>query len=94
MNEKLDRLHDIVHTMASSVVAHDNKIEAPDRQIAALIDVAQAQGQRIKNLIQASEAQRVRLDELKEETWRAICGHGETIASVYNTLPRQLDGSG
>jgi uncharacterized protein (DUF3084 family) len=38
--EKLDRLTGIVDALAASVVAHDNQIEAHNRQIGALIETA------------------------------------------------------
>ncbi len=48
--EKLDQLREIVHTLASSVVAHDNKIEAHDRQIEGLIQAAEAQRRQIADI--------------------------------------------
>ena len=50
IDEKLDRLHDIVHTLAATVMAHDNKIEAHDRQIEGLIRAAEAQRRQISDL--------------------------------------------
>jgi hypothetical protein len=38
--EKLDRLTDVVTTLAGAVTAHDSVLEAHDRQIGALITVA------------------------------------------------------
>jgi phage shock protein A len=45
--EKLDRLINIVDSLASSVVHHDNQIEAHDRQIEALIQIAEKQSEQI-----------------------------------------------
>jgi len=38
--ERLDRLAGIVETLAGAVTAHDSVIEAHDRQIGALIELA------------------------------------------------------
>ena len=40
-DERLDRLAGIVETLAGAVTAHDSVIEAHDRQIGALITVAE-----------------------------------------------------
>ena len=40
-DEKLDRLTGIVETLAGAVTAHDSVIEAHDRQIGALITLAE-----------------------------------------------------
>lgn len=47
IEEKLDRLTNIVDSLASSVVHHDNQIEAHDRQIEALIQIAEKQSEQI-----------------------------------------------
>jgi hypothetical protein len=45
--EKLDRLTNIVDSLASNVVHHDNQIEAHDRQIEALIQIVEKQSKQI-----------------------------------------------
>jgi hypothetical protein len=39
-DERLDRLTGIVETLAGAVTAHDSVLEAHDRQIGALIELA------------------------------------------------------
>jgi hypothetical protein len=39
-DERLDRLSGIVETLAGAAIAHDSVLEAHDRQIAALIELA------------------------------------------------------
>ena len=40
-DERLDRLTGIVETLAGAVTAHDSVLEAHDRQIGALIELAE-----------------------------------------------------
>jgi chromosome segregation ATPase len=54
-DERIDRLTGIVETLAATVAAHDNSIEAHDRQIEALIAVAEKQDSRLRTLAQAIE---------------------------------------
>lgn len=46
-DEKLDRLTGIVETLAGAVAAHDSVLEAHDRQIGALITIAEKSQARI-----------------------------------------------
>jgi hypothetical protein len=48
--EKLDRLTGIVDALAASVVAHDNQIEAHNKQIGALIELATESKRRWESL--------------------------------------------
>jgi len=50
IDERMDRLTGIVETLAGSVVAMDNHIEAHDRQIAALITLAEKHDQALKEM--------------------------------------------
>ena len=75
--EKLDQLRDIVHTLASSVVAHDNKIEAHDRQIEGLIRASEAQTLQIAELTKVVDKLSVQV-AATERQWQAY----------INTLPK------
>jgi hypothetical protein len=46
IEERIERLTGIVESLAASVVAHDNQIEAHGRQIEGLIKVAEQQSAR------------------------------------------------
>lgn len=48
--ERFERIESILETLAASVVARDNQIEAHDRQIGALIDLASKHEKAIANL--------------------------------------------
>ncbi len=48
--EKIDRLTGVVESLAASVVARDKRIEAPTRQIEALIKISAENAQNWKNL--------------------------------------------
>jgi uncharacterized protein (DUF3084 family) len=50
IDQKLELLHDSVKALAGAVAAHDDKIEAHDRQIGALIEVAERTNKAIANL--------------------------------------------
>jgi hypothetical protein len=47
----------MVESLASSVVAHDNVIEAHDRQIDKLVSAVTGQNDQIQGLVRAAEAQ-------------------------------------
>ena len=49
-DERLDRLTGIVESLAASVVARDDQIEAHTRQIGALIELAAKHQKQIGNL--------------------------------------------
>jgi len=49
-DERIDRLTGIVESLAASVVAHDNQIEAHTNQIGAMIDLAARQQKQIADL--------------------------------------------
>jgi hypothetical protein len=48
--EQIERLSGIAESLAASVVAHDNRIEAHTRQIEALIKTSAEKAQNCKNL--------------------------------------------
>jgi uncharacterized protein (DUF3084 family) len=50
IDERLDRLTGIVESLAASVVARDDQIEAHTRQIGALIELAARHQKQIGNL--------------------------------------------
>jgi len=50
IDQRLDRLTSIVETLAGATVAMDNHIEAHDRQIEALISVAEKHSAQIASL--------------------------------------------
>ena len=50
IDERMERLTSIVETLAGSVVAMDNQIEAHDRQIEALITLAEKHDQALKEM--------------------------------------------
>ena len=77
IDEKLDRLHDIVHTLAATVMAHDNKIEAHDRQIEGLIRASEAQTLQIAELTKVVDKLSVQV-AATERQWQAY----------INTLPK------
>ncbi|MGA7238874.1 MAG: hypothetical protein WBY44_24540 [Bryobacteraceae bacterium] len=45
--EKLDRLFNVVDSLTSSVVHHNNPLEARDRRIEALIQIVEKQSEQI-----------------------------------------------
>jgi hypothetical protein len=83
--DEIAKLRAMLGIAAGSHVYHDDKIEAHDRQIEALIRLAQEQtaelkelGARTAELIRAGEQSRKNIDAL-ERQWQAY----------VNTLPRQ-----
>jgi outer membrane murein-binding lipoprotein Lpp len=56
VDEKIERLAGIVETLAATVASHDDKIEAHDRQIDALIAFAEQQKEEIRQLVREWQA--------------------------------------
>ena len=55
IDERLDRLTGIVETLAGAVTAHDSVLEAHDRQIGALIELADKNQAAVAKLQASSE---------------------------------------
>lgn len=66
-DERIDRLTGIVESLAASVVAHDDSIEAHDRQIDRLITVAEKQQGRIEGLLASAEKHDAQIAALAEQ---------------------------
>jgi uncharacterized protein (DUF3084 family) len=49
-DERIDRLTGVLEALAASVVARDNQIDAHDRQIGALIDLAAKHQKQLESL--------------------------------------------
>jgi chromosome segregation ATPase len=64
--EKLDRLTMLVDSLAASVVAHDDSIEAHDRQIEGLITVSETQKVSIDGLLASAKELRASVDKHDE----------------------------
>jgi transposase len=85
VEEKIERLTGIVESLAASVVAHDNQIEAHARQIGAIIDLAGTQQLRIAAHDGQIEAL-IKISEQNAQNWKNL----ERQWQAYiNTLPRQ-----
>jgi uncharacterized protein (DUF3084 family) len=61
IDQRMDRLTGIVEALAASVVARDNQIDAHDRQIDALITIAEKSEKRLAMLERQLEAYLKRL---------------------------------
>jgi len=85
IEEKLEKLTGIVDSLAASVVAHDDLIEAHDRQIGAMIDLAAKQQQQIAG----HDARIAALLELAEKHAEASANLERQWQAYINTLPRQ-----
>jgi hypothetical protein len=91
IEEKLEKLTGIVDSLAASVVAHDDLIEAHDRQIGAMIDLAATQHSNIgmlKDQIKAHDARIAALLELAEKHAEASANLERQWQAYINTLPR------
>ncbi|MGA3099328.1 MAG: hypothetical protein ABSF25_22950 [Bryobacteraceae bacterium] len=85
LEEQIQRLSGIVESLAASVVAHDNRIEAHTRQIGAIVDLAATQQRQIA----AHDAQIDALLKISEENARNWKNLERQWQAYINTLPRQ-----
>ena len=69
-DERIDRLTGIVESLAASVVAHDDSIEAHDRQIEGLITVGELHKSQLEGLIKSAEKHDEAIANL-ERQWQA-----------------------
>jgi predicted RNase H-like nuclease (RuvC/YqgF family) len=85
LEEKIERLSGVVESLAASVVAHDNQIEAHTRQIGAIIELAATQQRQIAAHDDRIEAL-IKISEENARNWKNL----ERQWQAYiNTLPRQ-----
>jgi hypothetical protein len=92
IEEQLERLAGVVSSLAASVVAHDDQIEAHDRQIGAMIDLAAKQHSEIGMLgdqAKAHDARIAALLDLAEKNAEASANLERQWQAYINTLPRQ-----
>lgn len=77
VKDHIAEIRAMLTSVGASVVFHDDKIEAHDRQIEALIQAGREQDARIAELVRAAEQTRKATENL-ERQWQAY----------INTLPR------
>ena len=83
IEEQLQRLTTAVESLASSVIAHDNQIDAHTLQIGALIDLAATQQKQIG----AHDAQIAALLDLAEKHAQSTANLEKQWQAYINTLP-------
>lgn len=84
-DERIDRLIGIVESLAASVVAHDDSIEAHDRQIDGLIAVAEKHKNQIEGLIAVDEKHKNQIearDRQLDVLLKLAEEHHRTIANL------------
>lgn len=69
-DEQLAKLMTAVNTLAATVMHHDNKIEAHDRQIGALIEATKQNAASIAELTRNIEQDRQAIKDITRE-WQA-----------------------
>jgi Mg/Co/Ni transporter MgtE len=68
--EQLAQLMSVVNALAATVMHHDNKIEAHDRQIEAIVAITKDNSSAISRLVDAIEQDRQAIKDLTRE-WQA-----------------------
>ena len=85
VEERLDRLTGIVESLAASVVAHDDQLEAHDDQLDMLLQVAEKHSAEIDKLLQLSgnhSAEMGKLIQISEKHSAVSDKHKEEMAEI------------